>query len=262
MAVLVTAIHADPLFSGLLSCRAHVDRVDGRDTSFGRPGHDALERRALKERLHIDNPDPREHSMNRPLKVYLAGPEVFLPDAIDIGRRKKELCKSYGFEGLYPLDNDIASDTSDTRLDLLIFRACVAHMRAADFGIFNLTPFRGPSADAGTVFELGFFAGLAKPSFGYTNDADDLLARVRRFETLSQDAATGEWRDGMALATEDFGNADNLMIDGGLIGQGHPIIRHAAPAAARYHDLTGFEACLRQATEMLAVGGDTKRPRA
>jgi nucleoside 2-deoxyribosyltransferase len=193
-----------------------------------------------------------KHSMKPPLKVYLAGPEVFLPDAKAIGLRKKELCKSYGFEGLYPLDNDIASDAS-TRLDLLIFRACMAHMRVADFGIFNLTPFRGPSADAGTVFELGFFAGRAKPAFGYTNDPDDLLDRVKRFEALSQDAATGEWRDGMALAVEDFGNADNLMIDGALIAQGHPIIRNAAPAEARYHDLTGFEACLRQAVEFLAT---------
>lgn len=193
--------------------------------------------------------------MPRPLKIYLAGPEVFLPDAVAVGQRKKDLCRYYGFEGLYPLDTDIASDTSGTRLDLLIYRACMAHMRAADLGIFNLTPFRGPSADVGTVFELGCFAGLAKPAFGYTNDADDLIIRIKRFEALSQDAASGEWRDGMELSVEDFGNADNLMIDAALIDQGRPLVRHAAAAEARYHDLTGFEACLRQTAKLFAGGG-------
>jgi nucleoside 2-deoxyribosyltransferase len=85
-------------------------------------------------------------------------------------------------------------------------------MRAADFGMFNLTPFRGSSADADTVFELGFFAELGKPAFGYANNADDLHARVQRFETLSQEAATGEWRDGTALSVEDFGN-DRRRLD-------------------------------------------------
>jgi len=37
--------------------------------------------------------------MVRLKKVYLAGPEVFLPDAIDIATRKKRLCLEYGFEG-------------------------------------------------------------------------------------------------------------------------------------------------------------------
>ena len=31
------------------------------------------------------------------MKIYLAGPDVFLPNAIAIGRRKKELCAQYGF---------------------------------------------------------------------------------------------------------------------------------------------------------------------
>ena len=97
------------------------------------------------------------------LRVYLAGPDVFLPDAVAIGRRKKELCAHYGFEGLYPFDNEISGDHLGTRVDLLIYRANVAMIHEADFGIFNLTPFRGSSADVGTVFELGMFAALAKP---------------------------------------------------------------------------------------------------
>jgi nucleoside 2-deoxyribosyltransferase len=49
----------------------------------------------------------------RTLKVYLAGPEVFLPDAIAIGNKKKRLCTEFGFEGLFPFDNEVAPSPSD-----------------------------------------------------------------------------------------------------------------------------------------------------
>ena len=39
------------------------------------------------------------------MKIYLAGPDVFLPDAIEIGRRKADICARHGLTGLYPLDN-------------------------------------------------------------------------------------------------------------------------------------------------------------
>src|SRR4051794_28885049 len=104
--------------------------------------------------------------------VYLAGPEVFLPDAVEVGRRKQALCAAHGFAGLYPLDNEI-STTSAERTDKLIYDANKAMMERADFCIFNLTPFRGPGADVGTVFELGLMVGLGKKVFAYTNaDAD------------------------------------------------------------------------------------------
>ena len=36
--------------------------------------------------------------------VYLAGPDVFLVDAIDVGQRKREMCREFGFDGIFPLD--------------------------------------------------------------------------------------------------------------------------------------------------------------
>jgi nucleoside 2-deoxyribosyltransferase len=41
------------------------------------------------------------------MKIYLAGPDVFLPDAIAIGQRKREICQRHGVTGLYPLDNTV-----------------------------------------------------------------------------------------------------------------------------------------------------------
>ena len=40
-------------------------------------------------------------------KIYLAGPEVFLANALEVGNAHKLLCKKYGYEGLFPLDNII-----------------------------------------------------------------------------------------------------------------------------------------------------------
>jgi nucleoside 2-deoxyribosyltransferase len=179
------------------------------------------------------------------LTVYLAGPEVFLPDAAEIGRRKQELCVAYGFEGLYPLDNKIAP-AGGARVDQAIYRANLDLIRRADIGICNLTPFRGPSADAGTVYELGLMVGLGKPVYGYTNVMDDYIARVRAGQELVADK--GDWRDAAGLLVEDFGNADNLMIDCALVAHGgYAMFR--TPATDLYRDLTGFEACLRRAVQ-------------
>jgi nucleoside 2-deoxyribosyltransferase len=194
----------------------------------------------------------RKQMIGRMLKVYLAGPEVFLPDAIAIGRRKKRLCAEYGFDGLYPFDNEVAPDDSGTRVDLLIYRANVAMMRDANLGILNLTPFRGPGSDVGTAFELGMLAGLGKPVFGYTNNSEDLLSRVKRTEAAQFDANAKIWRDAAGMAIEDFGNADNLMIDATFAEQGRPIFRHAGRPEDGFRDLTGFEACLRLAANTLA----------
>ena len=111
------------------------------------------------------------------LKVYLAGPEVFLPNAIAICKQKKRLCADYGFQGLFPFDNEVSPEGSGQRIDLLIYRANTVMMHDADLGILNLTPFRVPREDVGTVFELGMLVGLGKPAFGYTNDDSDLLTR-------------------------------------------------------------------------------------
>jgi nucleoside 2-deoxyribosyltransferase len=183
------------------------------------------------------------------LKVYLAGPEVFLPDAIELGERKKRLCGAYGFEGLYPLDNEMSAPPGE-RIDRLIYRANEALIRRADVGICNLTPFRGSSADAGTVFELGLMAGLGKRVFGYTNSVQDYLDRTRPRETLSFDSDRKAWRDAHGMMVEDFGNADNLMIDWAVAEHGGvPIVRHNARPAEIYRDLTGFEKCLKLAAE-------------
>jgi nucleoside 2-deoxyribosyltransferase len=172
-------------------------------------------------------------------RIYLAGPEVFLPDAVAVGARKKILCAEFGFIGLFPLDNAFSGENIDEK----IFAANVALMRQADAGIFNLSPFRGVNADPGTAFELGYFTALAKPTFAYTHHAEDHFERVSK-SFGARVTPEGEYCDAAGLLIENFGNADNLMLDAALKAQRRAIQR---PVSSRLDDLSGFCDCLRQA---------------
>ncbi|WP_137176391.1 nucleoside 2-deoxyribosyltransferase [Roseomonas sp. AR75] len=181
------------------------------------------------------------------MKVYLAGPDVFLPDPITMAERKRSLCAAHGLTGIFPVDaHPQHPEEAEVPRWLWIYRRNEAHMRDADAVIANLTPFRGPSADAGTVYELGFMRALGKLVLGYSNVAADFVPRNLGF--LGRSArrdAEGRWRDGMDMAVEDFGLADNLMIDGGIKEAGGIFVRRDVPESARWTDLAAFETCVR-----------------
>jgi nucleoside 2-deoxyribosyltransferase len=181
------------------------------------------------------------------MKVYLAGPDVFLPDAVEIGRRKVDLCRRYGFTGLFPLDNQI--DPAVGGASLQIFRGNEAMMLAADAIIANLTPFRGPGADTGTVYELGYMAGLGKLCLGYSNDPSCYADRVREFSGAN--SRDGRLVDAQGLTVEDFGLGDNLMMIHALDLYGCALVTPAQPPADILRDLTAFESCVRIAAGRL-----------
>jgi nucleoside 2-deoxyribosyltransferase len=177
------------------------------------------------------------------MKIYLAGPDVFLPDAVEIGRRKLETCLRHGVSGFYPLDNAVDPAASDA--SLRIFRGNEAMMNEADAIIANLTPFRGPSADAGTVYELGYMAGLGKLCLGYSNDPSVYADRVRRHTNVNK--RDGALIDAQGLTVEDFGLTDNLMMIHALELHGCPLVTPRTMPADIWHDLTAFETCVRVA---------------
>jgi nucleoside 2-deoxyribosyltransferase len=139
--------------------------------------------------------------------IYLAGPDVFLPNAIEVGRRKVEICAGYGFEGLFPLDQDdsVKQDAA------AIFAANCRLMDRADAGVFNLTPFRGPGSDGGTAFELGYMFSQGKPVFGYANSSRHYVERVEAIQG-SVERNDGRPIDRNGLLVEDFDLYDNLML--------------------------------------------------
>jgi nucleoside 2-deoxyribosyltransferase len=179
------------------------------------------------------------------MKIYLAGPDVFLPDAIEIGRRKVQLCAVHGLSGHYPLDNVVDRAAADVSLQ--IFRGNEAMMDAADAIIANLTPFRGPGADPGTVYELGYMAGRGRLCLGYSNDPSIYAERARRFTEVRTEG--NRLVDSLGLTVEDFGLGDNLMMIHALELHGCPLVTPRTVPADIWHDLAAFETCVRLAAE-------------
>lgn len=181
-------------------------------------------------------------------RIYLAGPEVFLPDALVTGRRKIALCAAYGLTGLFPLDQSIdLTGLEPAQQARAIALANEGLMRSADAIIANLTPFRGVSMDSGTAFEVGFMRALGRPVFGYTESADVYRVRCERFRL-----ASGTWRDGdrATYQIEDFGLAENLMIDVAVSESGAAVERGTG-AYPDIADLAAFERCLTAAAAFL-----------
>lgn len=181
--------------------------------------------------------------MTRP-RVYLAGPDVFLPDAAAAGAEKKRLCAQHGFEGVFPLDAEIAA-ASPRATGLAISAANEALIVSCELVIANMTPFRGPSADAGTAYEMGFARALGKRVLAYTESDVSFAPRTRAFLAerglLAADGEHGA--DGTSI--EAFELADNLMLAGALVEQ-------------EYAPSRSFEECLSVAKRFTAAPRELK----
>ncbi len=172
------------------------------------------------------------------LRVYLAGPDVFFPNAVEIGEEKKRICARNGFEGVFPLDADFKTlfdIDSLAEQGYRTFDLMVELMDSCDLAIANLTPFRGPSMDVGTAIEMGYMHGCGKPVLGYTNVASDYAERVQP--------------DGFTV--EPFGLVDNLMVEGPVHHSGAAVVRADVPPGEIYTSLEGFTRCVKQAAELL-----------
>jgi len=187
--------------------------------------------------------------------VYLAGPEVFLPNAREAGEDKKRVVERlnaredwpFRLVGLYPLDNEIPDFAPNRETGIRIYRANVAMMDRADAVVANMVRFRGPGMDGGTAFEMGYMRGLGKPVFAYY-DAEPFYGeaepaglypdRVRRLVGQSQDNPAVDV-DGLLI--EDFGMADNLMMIGALDDSGVTLQASFEQALIRVAEHVGKE---------------------
>lgn len=190
------------------------------------------------------------------MRVYLAGPEVFLADADAVAAAKRAVCAAHGLEGVFPTDHraDPAADSAAEEHMRLYLRN-EAHIRSCDALIANVTPFRGPSADAGTVFEMGFMRALDRPVFAYSNTTRGFVARTLAFlGPAARRRADGSWEDGDGLAVEDFDLFDNLMVEGGVLASGGVLEATDVPGADRWRDLAAFSRCVEKAARVLKGG--------
>ena len=127
-----------------------------------------------------------------PKKIYIAGPDVFRPDAKEIGEYYKSICEKYNFIGLFPLDNESSDpfeigDINEALID------------EADYVVANMNPFRGLGMDDGTAYEIGYARHAGKPVYGYMDDIRDMRTKIGETDT-----------DGNNV--ENFGFPNNLMI--------------------------------------------------
>lgn len=141
-------------------------------------------------------------------KIYLAGPDVFEPDAIEVGEKLKKLAAQYGFIGLFPLDNIIETQGSPHDVARAIRDANIKLIESADIVIANLNPFRGLEPDSGTVFEVGYATALDKQVYCYCEDCREMIVRIREAQQLEANAS--ECCEGKTM--ENFGLSHNLMM--------------------------------------------------
>jgi nucleoside 2-deoxyribosyltransferase len=156
------------------------------------------------------------------MRIYLAGPDVFLADAKAIGRAKARLCEDAGFTGCFPLDAPLdLADRSKTDAAQLIFAACETMMQSCDACLANCTPFRGVSMDAGTAYEIGYMRARGKPVFGYSASK---LVYAERTINARRFGAIPPQSDRADAEIEDFDQAENLMIARAAAASGLDIV--------------------------------------
>jgi nucleoside 2-deoxyribosyltransferase len=179
------------------------------------------------------------------ISAYLAGPDVFLPNAVAHGQRKIDICARYGIHGRAPLNESIPGlgEMPPEQAWWAIYRKDISMMEECDVVIANLTPFRGASADSGTLIEVGWFLGRGRPIFGYSNTATLFDARSRNHVGAIPDPVPG-------LAVEGFGLSDNLMIEGAVMdGSGSRVMLPERDLP--FDSLDVFETCVAAAAKRL-----------
>lgn len=134
--------------------------------------------------------------------IYLAGPDVFKPDFVDVRDQLKTMCRVAGFIPFSPADGDpIICDASD--LSKQIYLQNIRHIEAADIVMANVQDFRGHEPDSGTVFEIGYAIGRGKRVWCYNVPAISLIEQID---------CDHERKDGDGYTVEDFGWSRNLML--------------------------------------------------
>ncbi len=181
-------------------------------------------------------------SHNHPPQLYLAGPEVFRPDAIEYAQKQCALCEQYGFTGLHPMDNNVDLGDSSMRTATKIYRSDIGQIQACDIVVANCNAFRGALIDDGTAYELGYGNALGKPTYGYIDrliPAREYTKSRCSFTTLADGRQVDE--DGFVLV-DDFGTSINLMMQCGMLDSGGRLVEG------------DFEACLKAIRQDLDSG--------
>ena len=183
------------------------------------------------------------------MKVYLAGPEVFLSNAREQLDRKIALTRAAGLIPVAPGDLAIPETPTKRERGLAISAIDEQLMSSADAIIANLTPFRGAARRHrhSVRTRLHVRPGQDRPSPIPTPRPTTSRAPVAYYGGMvvaKQPTAACAGRTGMSV--EDFEMAENLMLDGGVESRGGRVIVRDVPSERLYTDTAAFEECLGQ----------------
>jgi nucleoside 2-deoxyribosyltransferase len=187
--------------------------------------------------------------MKRVETVFLAGPDIWYPNAAEHLRRRKALCVEAGLTAISPPLGEAAEERQDTEIAArLIYADALSALRGADALIANFSPWRGVHCDPTAAFLAGFAAALQKPVMGYMNIVDeddgDARGRIEAMFGASSDV-DGRWRDDQDCVIEDLGLPETLM----LWAEARRFFVIVTPDPI--NELTGLEMCL-QALQIYA----------
>ena len=179
-------------------------------------------------------------------QIYLAGPDVFFPDAMERAERMKAYLAAHNMTGRFPLDKELdpADFPEPQDMALAIARANEGIMREADIILANIQPWRGPEADDGTAYEIGFMAALGKLVVLYTSDRRSFHERVADDIYGGDIYPDGPFIRGKSdnMLIENFGGlADNLMLINAATASARNALGEKAPSPAAIVHF-GFEA--------------------
>ncbi|RST53335.1 nucleoside 2-deoxyribosyltransferase [Variovorax sp. DXTD-1] len=166
-------------------------------------------------------------------QIYLAGPDVFRPDARDHFVWLAAACDALGLAALLPADGN--EEQSAEAPEARIYEANMQRLRGADGVVANLACFRGLEPDSGTVFEVGAAVALQIPVVAYGVPAGSYADRARSALPCAVDASGVLRENDSGIAVEDFGQPLNLMLACSI---------HIAPTP---------EAALQKMAELLAL---------
>lgn len=158
--------------------------------------------------------------MNSKPLIYLAGPDVFYPDAKERYAYLAALCIKHGMQAVSPVDGEANINMPATPKDLAarIYQDNLDRIRQCDAILANLVNFRGDfEPDSGTVFEVGFGIALHKIVVGYTPTAnEDMRSKIIKKlgdQGIKKDPENGyEYDPQYGCMIEDFGLPLNLML--------------------------------------------------
>lgn len=176
-----------------------------------------------------------EMPMNQRKRIYLAGPEVFLPNASEVLGSRKRVLEKYDFVVYSPFDGNIPENLERNEvLARRIFEENCRLIRESDWVIANCNFFRGTCVDDGTSFEIGYAFQLGKRIYGHRESSLPLpMETAKRIPTTMHESGFRIDGEGFLL-NEDFGNRINLMLEYSIEASGGNLIRGSFEDLASY----------------------------